>query len=101
MLDQDGRFSYSRVVSVNRSKNGKFDVVPNPATHNEIRIVGITNTNEKIVIKVFDLSGRLQLMRNVSANGQDIILKHQLPSGMYNVECITKDGKQNKQIIIR
>jgi hypothetical protein len=101
ILDADNNFTYSRIASINRSNIGKFDINPNPAVHNEIRIVGLANTNEQVIIKVYDLSGRMQLTKNAIANGQDIILRHNLVTGMYNVECIRKSGKENKQIIIR
>ena len=101
IFDNDQKFTYSRIATINRSRNGKFEIIPNPAVHNEIRIVGAGNTNEEILIKVFDISGRLYINTKAMANGQDIILKHQLVPGIYNVELISNTSKQNKQIIIR
>ena len=101
IFDIDSKFTYSRIAFINRSSIGKFDIIPNPAVHNEIRIVGLVNINEQVTIKVYDLSGRLHLVKNAIANGQDIVLNHSLMPGMYNVECIRKSGKENKQIIIR
>jgi hypothetical protein len=101
MEDNDGNVKYSKSVVVNRSRTGKFDIVPNPSVHNEIRLVGIARTNDQVLIKVYDVSGRLQLQRNVMATGQDIVLQHHLLPGIYNLECITKAGKENKQIIVR
>jgi len=101
MEDNDGNVKYSKTVFVNRSSTGKFDIVPNPSVHNEIRLVGIARTNDQVLIKVYDVSGRLQLQRTVMATGQDIVLQHHLLPGIYNLECITKAGKENKQIIVR
>lgn len=101
LFENEEKFTYSRVASINRGKRVGFDIVPNPAIHSEIRIVGVATSYEQLVIRVYDLSGRLHISRNIVASGQDIILKHQLLPGIYNVECITNNNKQNKQIIIR
>jgi hypothetical protein len=101
IVDADAKLTYSKIASINRSTNSQFEVIPNPSVHGEIRIVGLANTNEQVMIKVFDLAGRLQLMKYVTSNGQDIVLKHRLLAGVYNLECIGNGGKRNRLVVVQ
>ncbi|HKP32973.1 MAG TPA: T9SS type A sorting domain-containing protein, partial [Chitinophagaceae bacterium] len=101
MKDTDGKFTYSRIVVANRSAKGNLEVIPNPATNNEIRIVWNYDNKDEIQIRIFDQAGRLQVKRTAIATGNEIIVKHNLQPGIYNVDLVTKDSKQSRQIIVR
>lgn len=38
MKEADGKFTHSRIVIVTRSSKGAFEIIPNRAGNNEIRI---------------------------------------------------------------
>ena len=75
MIDVDGKFFYSKVLSVHKNISGAKVVViyPNPA-YNDLTLQVITTTEEKLFVKIFDNSGRLVLNKNYTVpSGQNYI----------------------------
>jgi hypothetical protein len=60
MIDIDGRFFYSNILSVqkNPSQNKSVLMYPNPA-YNDLTLQIITGQNEKVVVDIIDNSGKL------------------------------------------
>lgn len=78
-VDVDGKYAYSKVLTVNRSASaGIMTLLPNPA-HDYIRI-NSTNT-ERLQVKIYSLTGRLMSTGNYAPGEQIPISK--LTPGMY------------------
>jgi hypothetical protein len=60
MIDKDGRFFYSKILSVqkNASQNKVLLMYPNPA-YNDLTLQLITDQNEKVVVNIIDNSGKI------------------------------------------
>jgi len=83
--DQDGRFSYSKVVSLTIKAKYKAVLFPNPAaTRVDINITA--KHNEKLQCRVFDNGGRLVIQQSIlltnGTNGFDIDITR-LSSGVF------------------
>jgi hypothetical protein len=100
MIDKDGSFTHSRVVSVSMKEvsNG-FEVYPNPATRKEINIAFASPRTSQANIRIYDLYGRLMMNVERQLNGGNIILKHSLPAGGYLV-TVTIDGRVEARKIV-
>ncbi|MGH2647017.1 MAG: T9SS type A sorting domain-containing protein, partial [Ginsengibacter sp.] len=75
LVDADGKFFYSKILSVQKNISGAKAVViyPNPA-YNDLTLQVITTNNEKLFVKIFDNSGRLVLNKNYTVqSGQNYI----------------------------
>jgi hypothetical protein len=87
MLDLNGDFKYSKVVSVNGiSAGADFSIFPNPSTGNAT--VAITDITESIDVQLVDLSGRI--IKTIPANNNNLIPLSGLQKGMYFVKMINR-----------
>jgi ELWxxDGT repeat protein len=101
MVDKDGKFSYSKIASVQMLPNGKLIVVyPNPVK--DKLVVVANNALSSAVIKVTDQSGKIiltQRLENVQAGTMNTINVSTLSSGVYYLQVISNDNKQTTQFI--
>ncbi|MEP6467795.1 MAG: T9SS type A sorting domain-containing protein [Parafilimonas sp.] len=59
MMDTDGSFTYSKIVSLPQNNNAFFKIIPNPATANcTIYFDAVAEVNS--TLKIFDRNGNLQ-----------------------------------------
>lgn len=100
IVDTDNKFTYSKVVHVVRLGAGKFAVMPNPATVNEIRLITERLPAGTAQINIYDQAGRLKLSQKTILNGQPVILKHRLSAGVYHAEVRMKGLKETGVFII-
>lgn len=77
--DYDGRFAYSKIVSVNISNNSFYTLKNN--TSNGIYDINI-QSNSRVDISVMDLSGK-QLMRKTLDGGDQQLNISNYPAGIY------------------
>jgi hypothetical protein len=63
-VDFDGKFSMSKLISVNYIKEKNFIIYPNPSNGNFNAEISGINNNEKIIILLTDKSGRLIFSEN-------------------------------------
>lgn len=83
-LDKDGKFYYSKTVSVNNPANTVNVVYPNPARDVlNIKLAG--NINSKVAFVISDVSGKRVLTNETIATGQAImpIIISRLAKGTY------------------
>jgi hypothetical protein len=96
MVDNDGKFTYSKIATVNILSDGKFFVVyPNPVK-DQLILVTSTTVN-KAEIRITDQTGKLvynQQLENVQAGVQNKINVTSLGKGIYNLQLITNSDKQ-------
>lgn len=102
ILDTDGKFTYSPIVSVKRSvskiANG-YLVYPNPATESYLYIKPLIPDNKEVLqIAVVDLGGRIWYTHKLTAanlnNGRFKVPIRELPHGVYVLQISGKNGEQ-------
>lgn len=95
-IDTDGRFEYSKVVSVNCSvAGGGVKVFPNPA-RNLVQIVLRSEQRSSVTIQLVDNLGRVILERNEDVFHGSNTLKiglNNIPAGTYSLRVV--DGKNS------
>ncbi len=88
-IDNDGKETVSRIVSVKVVSKGKMMVAPNPArTH-----VSLSFEGEQGVLNIYDLVGRVVLTKIINVNDAPLIDVSMLSAGHYILEITA-----NKQI---
>ena len=90
IVDADGKFIYSKIVSVNVNRLFALKILPNPASR--ILYVQASGENEKALFRIFDLTGRKLKEGQVILNGNTLfsISISGLSKGIYNLELYTK-----------
>lgn len=91
IVDNNGTFSYSRIVKVDFSKPLTVTVQPNPATD----IIILKGTEGYQLVRIVDLSGSIRIQKTIQNSIQEINISS-LPAGMYLVQLL--NGKE-KEII--
>jgi hypothetical protein len=85
MVDNDGSFSYSKVIMVKNERTEKIAIYPNPVD-NELIINTLENVN---TIQIFDVKGTKIMDQNI---GNGVISFENMPSGLYFVSLINENG---------
>ncbi len=88
MIDNDGTYSYSRIINANINHLNKISIFPNPAYEN-IEITGPHNLGE---IAIYNLQG-IKVFENNYENATGTINIESLPKGLYVLK--TKFGSKN------
>ena len=104
MVDKDGKFSYSGIVSVQRSRATAFIITENP--FNESLKLSINSTRpQNIDTRLHDASGKLVAKKSMHASQGVINLQlenlHQLPPGTYLLEVSLKDQRIVRKVVKR
>ncbi|MEO9022256.1 MAG: T9SS type A sorting domain-containing protein [Ginsengibacter sp.] len=95
----DGKVKYANIVNVNLRQLQTISVYPNPTT-GTISINGLSNSESKIKIEWYDVSGRLQSQQITQVQNGIATLNTQLSSGMYLLRYTTVDGVVHEQKIM-
>ncbi|CAN5759894.1 hypothetical protein BH11BAC3_BH11BAC3_34900 [soil metagenome] len=95
LIDLDGKFKYSKVISINFSSNTSLVIYPNPAS-DYIRIV----TAKKIkAIEIADISGRI--VKRMNANNDNRYDINDLQKGVYFLNILDEDNiRSSKKLIV-
>jgi len=93
-FDFDGKFQYSKIVSVDLKKTLKNDIniYPNPFTNNLT-----VNSSTPVTASIYNIEGRLILQKEISGN--ENINTENLLKGIYFVEIKTESDVQHLKII--
>lgn len=100
MLDRDGKFSYSKIVSVVLLKEiFSFEVAPNPAGN--ILFIHVKGGTGPALFTISDESGRRVKKITVSLYNNTPVPVNisALPKGIYNLQLITQSARQTKQFV--
>ena len=102
MVDLDGKFSYSKTVSVRLNNNlAGISVFPNPATNQiTIKLQQILTVNS--TFKITDVAGREVMARQVINAGQSLALLKidQLPVGRYVVTMLNEVNARHVSFVL-
>ena len=99
-VDKDGKYTYSKIVSVDFSSNATtFAVYPNPANSN--LNITLPNSNSVSNIILYDVNGKKVLHEQINSNTTSKQLDiSKLAPGVYNV-ILMQDGKQQTINVIK
>jgi hypothetical protein len=81
MIDQDGQFTYSRIIKLEHVSNGTLHVYPNPAA-NYINLSGLPGTG---LIEIINMEGRILTQIKATAPMQTISTAA-YPAGIYLIK---------------
>ncbi len=88
MVDRDGSFEYSKVVSANFNGGGKVNIFPNPAQ--DVLSITVSNDVKEATVEIFNTNGQAQ-MRNV-LNGNQLNIS-ELAAGLYFIQISDENGQ--------
>lgn len=102
--DYDGKFNYSKIVSVNNVKSYDFSIKKLFVDKDNILHLNIFNpNNEQFNIEIFDMMGIVVLQREYSPFDNQIVFNFttkQLSHGIYNIIIYNSKVRFNKKIIV-
>ena len=100
-FDYDGKFNFSKTVSIDRDVRLVTSLYPNPATSMSTLAFETINDGD-VIVKVSDISGKvvIELSREVEEGPNTIAIdmKDLLP-GAYNVKVLFDGQVSNKRLI--
>ena len=96
ILDRDGKFTHSKVVSVNVPGLITFRVAPNPA--HDLLFIQSKGITEKAIFEITSMAGQKLITRQITLSGNDNISIdiNSLPKGIYNLSI-----RSLKQSVVR
>ncbi|MEI9945370.1 MAG: T9SS type A sorting domain-containing protein [Chitinophagaceae bacterium] len=83
--DKDGRYSYSKVVSISYSANTTMIVYPNPVVNGKVTI----ELQQKSTVRVYSSAGKLVMEKQLSAGREELNLAR-LAKGIYRIQADDK-----------
>lgn len=94
--DNNGKFSYSPIRTINVNDNFAITIKPNPVTQGVLFINSTANCTR---IELREVTGRL--VKTISVNGmQTQLTVHGVPKGIYFVTVVTDSGSEVKKVLI-
>jgi hypothetical protein len=87
-VDFDGRYEYSRIVQLEKTKTGVIKMYPNPISNNANLNIELTSENKELVnVTLMDVSGRIIFQNKYDATSSLINIPTQdLARGLYFVK---------------
>ncbi len=90
MVDVDGRFKYSEIVTANSNCKEKLvTLYPNPTV--DKFYINLSGYNSAAQIKLYNIEGKLMANYKLN-NGNHVIATNELPSGLYSVVILDNNG---------
>jgi len=102
MIDKDGSYSYSKVITINPLKENLASVYPNPVKGEEIFIRLATSANSKLSVILTDASGkacRNWSLTTATTNDLRLDIKN-ISNGMYFLKLVTASGSEVHPVLI-
>ena len=95
MFDNDGHFTYSKVVKVIQSVPVKFNVFPNPAKG----FVHVTGKNIN-TIKITDIDGKILILKSDIINDNSLINVNNISKGVYIIKVQFLSGNETAEKLL-
>jgi hypothetical protein len=105
--DFDGKFTYSNTRAVKFDyENFTFNIFPNPTTVENINLSFKENSNEEILVVVYDANGKKDFSKTIiiQANGNNIYPldpSHKLSPGIYMITATSDQSIYSKKLIVK
>jgi len=101
MIDNDGKYSYSKIVMVQPVKQSNISVFPNPVKNGKLFIRFDGYANKKINITIQDVTGKIYRSINAAPVAGNIALDvNEMAAGMYFVKIIIEGTVKVYPLII-
>lgn len=94
LVDQNGKFDYSKILRIENEHTVKTTVFPNPAYNS----VTISSGEPIIFISLADISGKKCLQRKIDNSNSTALDLASLKPGVYMLTIVTKSGSQTERI---
>jgi cephalosporin-C deacetylase len=88
-IDGNGKFKYSKTISLTRNRDASVDIFPNPVGREFT--VKINETVRKATVQLFDMSGKLWFTETFNSNQKTYNVSY-LPRGKYFMHVNYNDG---------
>ncbi len=100
IIDKDGSFKYSQVVTVKFAQAFDLQLSPNPA-NDQVKIVGKMLSGNSVV-QLFNGNGQLVFSRTYAnaSTINDAINLQQYPAGVYRVKITNGENTMNKKLLV-
>jgi len=99
-VDRDGKFAYSEIFTLHIPFNMKFSIYPNPTSGN-IKLLLNNGSNERAVITITEMSGKMVYRQNQQASQGIIeIPAQQLGAGMYVVRLLLNGAEYSQTVMV-
>jgi predicted extracellular nuclease len=100
MVDQDGKFAYSKVVKINFGKQVDVQITPNPAsTYISIQI---NNTLANTTVQLIDLNGRIVKEQRLNQNpSNNIVSLTGVAKGLYHLKIISNQHVITEKVMVQ
>ena len=100
IIDLDNNFEYSQIEVVQFSRDNKLTIFPNPS--NSLFNIVLENNQWLEKIEIHNGLGQLVFVKELGIDTQELSIRPNLPSGIYNLSVFTEnDNRFNKTIIIQ
>lgn len=100
MVDIDGKYTFSKIILLQRDVNGKIFLYPNPVA-NTLSLEIYLEESSDFLLSISDITGREMFQQNVTGN-KGLNTWHlntsKLPSGTYILNIAKGKNTQNKRI---
>jgi hypothetical protein len=101
MIDKDGSFTYSKVVSVSLTTNNSPLITINPNPAKDYTTISFSNSVQKATISVYDITGKTVIKQSIQSNENSVRLNtSNLTKGAYIIEVITDKGSIKEKLIV-
>ncbi|HSU28521.1 MAG TPA: T9SS type A sorting domain-containing protein [Chitinophagaceae bacterium] len=94
MIDQDGRFTYSKTIRLSNSRDSQILIFPNPVT----ALMTVSGLRIGGIIEMINLLGKAMLRMNVTAQTQTLDVSA-LPAGIYLVKYTGALGTTFQKVV--
>jgi hypothetical protein len=105
MIDNDGHFSYSPVISIRKENTQQqgISIFPNPVTENAVQLRISSSSRNTVRIRVIDMNGKImseQLKTVIDGNNSLAVNLPALTNGIYTMQVITRDKTMNTKFTV-
>jgi hypothetical protein len=100
-IDQDGKFEYSPVLTVDFESSNKLTIYPNPSNGEYINFAINFNPTSDDVISILDLSGSEIVRQQVDEGTGRIVFNTTLKSGAYIVKYTSAQFNHTERMVVR
>ena len=98
MVDENGAFSYSNVVKLNKQGKAVFQILPNPIENSTVNVYG---SNMKLA-NVYNVNGSLLISQAITSPEHAALKVNNLAKGVYVIKVTAVDGQtQTEKFIIK
>lgn len=94
MIDQDGSFTYSKIIKTGTGSTGKLTVFPNPVTN----YASISGMNATGYVEITTMQGASLRRISITGNTQIVDLTN-YPAGMYILKYVTNNNTLYQKMI--